>query len=141
MSPRREAKPITLTPSQRDRLEGIWFLYGNHGKKATPGNHSFIQGILEHGADFRPLFTKRTPKSQKPTDECVAAVEKILSDPDGREHTPLSLRTLNLVPSTTLSRPRPSPGEDVKSLLQEIIRRQTAETTNAGSEDETPDAA
>lgn len=141
MAPRREARPVTITPSQRDRLESIWFVYGNHGEKTTPGNHSFIQGILEHGTDFRPLLTKRTPKSQRPTDECVAAVERILSDPDGHDHTPPGLRALRLVPPANPPRPRPSPGPDVKALLKEITRRQTAGVASAGGEDGTPDAA
>lgn len=60
----RKATPVTLTPEQRERLERLWFHYGNYGPRTTPGNHQFIQGLLEHGVDVRPLFTKRTPKSE-----------------------------------------------------------------------------
>jgi hypothetical protein len=78
MAKRRQATPVTLTDSQRDRLERLWFYYGNYGPQATPGNHQFIQGLLEHGLDLRPLQTKRTPRSERPTLECEAAVEAVL---------------------------------------------------------------
>ena len=78
MAKRRKAEPVTLSDGQRDRLERLWFYYGNYGPKATPGNHQFIQGLLEHGLDLRPLQTKRTPKSELPTPECERAVDAIL---------------------------------------------------------------
>ena len=71
----RKATPVTLTDSQRERLERLWFVYGNYGPKTTPGNHSFIQGLLEHGKDMRPL---RLP-GYKPTAECEAAVDAVLA--------------------------------------------------------------
>src|SRR5215218_7727145 len=79
MARRREAAHVTLTETQRERLERLWFYYGNYGPQATPGNHQFIQGLLEHGLDLRPLQTKRTPKSERPTLECEAAVEAVLA--------------------------------------------------------------
>jgi hypothetical protein len=42
----RKAADVTLTRRQRERLERLWFYYGNNGPKTTPGNHGFIQGIL-----------------------------------------------------------------------------------------------
>lgn len=63
---------------ERDQLERLWFYYGNYGPKTTPGNHSFIQRLLENGIDERPLYTKRTPKSEIPTPECEAAVDDVL---------------------------------------------------------------
>lgn len=69
MAKRREAAPAALTDEQRERLERLWFYYGNYGLKTTPGNHQFIQGLPEHGLDLRPLQTKRTPKSEKSTPE------------------------------------------------------------------------
>src|SRR5215211_4799027 len=83
MAQRRKASPVTLTHYQRERLERLWFYYGNYGPKTTPGNHQFIQVLLEHGLDLRPLQTKRTPKRDTPTAECVAAVETVLSANDG----------------------------------------------------------
>jgi hypothetical protein len=79
MTKRRKVKSVSLTPEQRDRLERLWFYYGNYGPKTTPGNHSFIQRLLENGIDERSLHNKRTPKSEIPTPECERAVEAILS--------------------------------------------------------------
>lgn len=78
MPKRKKVILVTLTDEQRDRLERLWFYYGNYGPKTTSGNHSFIQRLLENGYDERPLYNKRTPKSEMPTSECVAAVEMIL---------------------------------------------------------------
>ncbi len=71
--------PVTLTDEQRQRLERLWFYYGNYGPQTTPGNHQFIQRILEQGIDIRPLITKRSRKSEIPTPECEAAVERVLA--------------------------------------------------------------
>jgi hypothetical protein len=79
MAKRRKVIPVTLTTEQRERLERLWFYFGNYGEKATPGNHSFIQRLLENGYDERPLITKRTARSEIPTPECVMAVELILA--------------------------------------------------------------
>jgi hypothetical protein len=79
MVKRRQASPIKISSEQRKRLEWLWFHSGNYGPKSTPGNHRFIQRILENGIDERSLYTKRTPKLEIPTAECEAAVEAILS--------------------------------------------------------------
>jgi hypothetical protein len=76
---RRKAVPVTLTAYQREQLERLWFYYGNYGPETTPGNHSFIQRLLENGVDERPLHTRRTPKSERPMPECEAAVEAVLA--------------------------------------------------------------
>ena len=73
MTAKSQAKEVRLTDSQRERLENLWFVYGNHGPKATPGNHTFIQGFLEHAQDLRDL------RGWKPTAECVAAVDAVLA--------------------------------------------------------------
>ena len=73
---RLEVKKVGVTDGQRRALERLWFIYGNHGPKTTPGNHQFIQGFLERGQDERD-FNKVTP-------ECLAAVDEVLavaSDP------------------------------------------------------------
>jgi hypothetical protein len=88
------ATPITLTEWQRDRLEHLWFVYGNHGPKTTPGNHQFIQRLLENGLDLRPLQTKRTAKREVPTAECVEAVEKVLTSEEGEGEGAARLRLL-----------------------------------------------
>jgi hypothetical protein len=78
MAKRRKVTPVTLTAEQREKLERLWFYYGNYGPKTTPGNHSFIQRLLENGIDERSLYNKRTPKSEIPTPECEAAVKAVL---------------------------------------------------------------
>src|SRR5437588_7118421 len=83
MAKRRKAEPVILSDGQRERLERLWFYYGNYGPKTSPGNHQFIQGLLEHGLDLRPLQTKRTPKSERPTEECERAVEAVLAAGEG----------------------------------------------------------
>ncbi len=75
MARRKDAIPVALTKEQRRKLESLWFYYGNYGPKTTPGNHGFIQGLLEHGKDMRPL---RLP-GYKPTPECEAAVDAVLA--------------------------------------------------------------
>ncbi len=67
---RAERKKVTLSEGQRARLEDLWFVYGNHGPKATMENHGFIQGFLERDADERDFY--------RPTRECLAAVDDAL---------------------------------------------------------------
>jgi hypothetical protein len=75
MARKRDAIPVVLTQEQRRKLERLWFHYGNYGPQTTPGNHIFIQGLLEHGKDVRPLRLK----GYKPTAECEAAVDAVLA--------------------------------------------------------------
>ncbi len=72
---RAERKPIELTGAQRARLEDLWFVYGNHGPKATMENHGFIQGFRARDSDERDFY--------RPTAECLAAVDAVLAG--GRE--------------------------------------------------------
>jgi inorganic pyrophosphatase len=62
-------KKVVLTDGQRARLENLWFVYGNHGPKATMENHGFIQGFLERDSDERDFY--------EPTPECLAAVDAL----------------------------------------------------------------
>ena len=73
MAARRQAEEVLLTHTQRERLERLWFVYGNHGPKRTPGNHTFTQGFLEHGQDLRHL------RGWRPTAECERAVDAVLA--------------------------------------------------------------
>ncbi len=68
-------KTVELTDEQRQRLENLWFVYGNHGPKTTMENHGFIQGFLERDADERDFY--------KPTAECLAAVDAVLGPGHG----------------------------------------------------------
>jgi hypothetical protein len=81
MSLRMTAPMICIShlPLSRSPLAQAWFYFGNYGPKTTPGNHSFIQRLIENGIDERSLHNKRTPKSEIPTPECERAVEAILS--------------------------------------------------------------
>lgn len=132
----RAATPVTLTDAQRERLENQWFVYGNHGPKTTPGNHTFIQTILEHGLDIRPLRTTRTRKSEIPTPECEAAVDIILRQP----HITHKRSTLRLVTTPAATRPRLTPDPDVTSMLDGMRRRHCGRLTH-DLQDDTPDAA
>lgn len=62
---------MKLTSDKYRRLHDLWFVYGNNGKHHTLANHKWIQHLLQ-GNDYRDFY--------KPTPECVAAVERILSD-------------------------------------------------------------
>jgi len=98
MVKRRVATPVTLTDAQRERLERLWFVYGNYGPKTTPGNHQFIQGLLEHGLDMRPLQTKRTAKKDRPTEECEVTVEAGLASPEDADEGAARPALLRLCP-------------------------------------------
>lgn len=63
-------KKVELSPEQKEKLEKLWFIFGNHGPKTTMSNHRFIQCLLEDSKDYRKFF--------KPTKECLAEVDKIL---------------------------------------------------------------
>lgn len=143
MAQRRIAKSVTLTPDERDKLERLWFHYGNYGPKTTRGNHSFIQGILENGLDHRPLITKRTPKSEIPTPECEAAVDRVLKREDtskiGDDHA--ARRSLHLVLQTSIERPRTEHSPELKETLDDLNRRYKVRRESLSGEDETPDAA
>jgi hypothetical protein len=124
MTKSRKATPATLTEWQRGRLERLWFVFGNHGPKTTPGNHQFIQGLLEHGLDLRPLHTKRTPKSERPTPECEQAVEAVLeADGDGGGGVDVRYNLLRLVSSSGGERKSPTPDPELKELLDDIRLR------------------
>ena len=133
---------MTLTPEQRQRLERLWFIYGNYGPKTTPGNHGFIQGLLEQGLDLRPLITKRSRKSEVPTPECEAAVDEVLAqrisaaENGGRG----GLGVLRVVDGPTEA-PRTPPDPEWEATLDNMKRRLPRAAKRAGGEGETPDAA
>jgi hypothetical protein len=132
MAKRRIATRVALTDVQRDRLECLWFVYGNYGPKATPGNHQFIQGLLEHGLDLRPLQTKRTAKRDKPTEECESAVEAVLASTDGGEEGDRRSALLRLVPLPAGERNTVTPDPEMKRMLDEMRRRLPANRSRGG---------
>ena len=139
MAKSRQPAPVALTEWQRERLERLWFVYGNYGSKTTPGNHQFIQGLLEHGIDIRPLQTKRTAKRDVPTAECVSAVEAVLAREDGGEGA-AGVRLLQLVPPRDDDRgPEADPDQELRALLREMRGRmealREADAPDAGGKD------
>lgn len=142
MAERRKAASVTLTEIQRERLERLWFYYGNYGPATTPGNHQFIQGLLEHGLDLRPLQTKRTPKCEKPTEECERAVEAVLATGGGRTGEAGDVRSvLRLVPSPESGRKPTAPDHELRELLDDIRRRHVARRVHGGRRSGGEDAA
>lgn len=141
MAKRSKAAPVALTDKQRERLERLWFYYGNYGPRTTPGNHQFIQGILEHGLDMRPLQTKRTPKSERPTPECESAVEAVLAASGDADEGASLPAFLKLVPSPGGERKPVAPDPELKSLLDEMRRRQTSGRDRGGLDAGGKDAA
>ncbi len=139
MAKRRAAIQVAVTDAQRERLERLWFIYGNHGPKTTTGNHQFIQGLLEHGLDLRPLQTKRTAKRDIPTDECVAAVEAVMSSGDDEGEGGARLGPLRLVSSPGNALKTGTPDPELKMMLDEMQRRISANldrgVTDAGGKD------
>ena len=141
MAKRRSAAPVTLTGPQRERLEHLWFVYGNHGPKTTPGNHQFIQCLLEHGIDLRPLQTKRTAKRDVPTAECVAAVEKVLSAEAGEDVEATRFWPLRLVPHPPAERQPLTPDPELKLMSDEMRRRLSSNVGGVGVDAGGKDAA
>ena len=141
MAKSRQAAPVTLTALQRERLERLWFVFGNYGSKTTPGNHQFIQGLLEHGIDIRPLQTKRTAKRDVPTEECVAAVEKVLTSEGGGDEDAACFGLLRLVPPSTGGRQPLRPDPELKMLIDEMRRRRPADADRGGLDAGGKDAA
>jgi hypothetical protein len=142
MAKRRKVTPVTLTAEQRDRLERLWFYYGNYGPKTTPGNHSFIQRLLENGYDERSLYNKRTPKSELPTPECVRAVETILSMRRELESPDERIRASGLRVVSNVEEHRPLNGDlEMKAILEDMKRRYLVMHARLENESDTPDAA
>jgi hypothetical protein len=142
MAKRRKVKAVTLTAEQRDRLERLWFYYGNYGPKTTPGNHSFIQRLLENGIDERSLYNKRTPKSEIPTPECERAVETILSMRSELESSGERIRASGLrVVSNAEENQPPNVDTEMKAILEDMKRRYRVMHARMENESDTPDAA
>ena len=74
---RAEPRRVELTGGQRARLEALWFVYGNHGPKATMENHGFIQGFLERDAETARLLAARDADEAHPLRTEEEAVEVV----------------------------------------------------------------
>jgi uncharacterized protein (DUF3820 family) len=83
-------KMIQLTDEQRNKLNKLWFIYGNNGKKHSHSNHRFIQNILSRGEDDRKFYldginnmrekgySEDKIQADALTQECINAVDEIL---------------------------------------------------------------
>lgn len=143
MAPRRKVIPVKLTGEQRERLERLWFIYGNHGPKTTPGNHAFIQGLLEQGEDIRPL----RQRGYIPTEECEQAVDAILSgqkeirkeNSDSRKE-----RRFNLISAPArqnVIRIHPEKENELKELINSLQGGRNHSRAKADDEGNLPPAA
>jgi hypothetical protein len=142
MTKRRKVKSVTLTAAERDRLERLWFYYGNYGPKTTPANHSFIQRLLENGIDERSLYNKRTPKSEIPTPECERAVEAILSMKSNLESPDERIRASGLRVVSNAEEHEPLTADpEVKTILNDMKRRYREMHARLENESDTSDAA
>jgi hypothetical protein len=142
MAKRRKVTPVSLTAEQRERLEKLWFYFGNYGPKTTSGNHSFIQRLLENGIDERSTHTKRTPKSELPTHECEVAVEAVLAMQrvtgcGGERNGAGSLRLI----SNSKERGRADGDPELKAVIEEMKRRSGTLGVRLDGDDDTPAAA
>lgn len=106
-----------------------------------PGNHQFIQGLLEHGLDLRPLQTKRTAKRDVPTAECVSAVEAILASSEDDEGQALRFGHLMLVPPPVAERRKETHDLELKRMLDEMRRRLPVTRNGGGADADGQDAA
>jgi hypothetical protein len=142
MATRRKVKSVKITPEQRDRLERLWFYYGNYGPKTTPGNHSFIQRLLENGIDERSLHNKRTPKSEIPTPECERAVEAVLSMRSELESPDERIRASRLRVVSNAEEQKPlHVDSEMEAILEDMKRRYRVMHARPDGESDTPDAA
>jgi hypothetical protein len=142
MAKRRKVTPVTLTAEQRERLERLWFYYGNYGPEATSGNHSFIQRLLENGYDERPLYNKRTPKSEMPTPECEAAVEAILAKGSESNSVDDRIKASGLRVISNAEERKPLDADpELKAILDDMRRRYNVQRARLNDVDDTPDAA
>jgi hypothetical protein len=142
MAKRRKVTTVSLTAEQRERLEKLWFYFGNYGPETTSGNHSFIQRLLENGIDERSLRTKRTPKSELPTHECEVAVEAVLAmqhsaGSGGERNGASSLRLI----SRSEERGRADGDPKLKTVIEEMKRRSSILGVRLDGDDDPPAAA
>lgn len=143
MAERRKVIPVTLTHDQREKLERLWFIYGNHGPKMTKGNHSFIQGLLERGEDERPL----KQRGYVPTAECERAVERVLSgdqEPEEEDSPAERPRRFRLIPTRAAEdSPKLSPekGSELRELITSLQEGGGRGDVKTDAEGEMPPAA
>jgi hypothetical protein len=79
---------MIITEEKIKKLTELWFVYGNHGKLKTMGNHRFIQDLLslrvgdDATQQFKKdskIFKKSQIKGWELTNECIEKVKEILT--------------------------------------------------------------
>jgi hypothetical protein len=95
---------------------------------------------LEHGLDLRPLQTKRTAKRDRPTEECEAVVEAVLSS-DGGNGAAERSAPLRLVPSPDAGRKSVTTDPELKRMLDELRWRLPVGRDRGGLDSGGKDAA
>ena len=143
MAQRRKVIPVTLTNYQREKLERLWFIFGNYGPQMTRGNHSFIQGLLERGQDERPL----KQRGYVPTEECEQAVDKVLSgdrEPEEEDSPAERLRRFRLISGPGVPDPvklSPEKEGELKELIKSLQEEGGRGDAKTDAEGEMPPAA
>ena len=89
---------------------------------------------MEHSLDLRPLQTKRTAKRDIPTEECVAAVEAVLSSTGGGDQEATRSVLLRLIPTPVAERKKQTHDPELKKILDEMRRRLSAGHDHGGKD-------
>jgi hypothetical protein len=87
------------------------------------------------------MQTKRTAKRDIPTEECVAAVEKVLASASGDEEDAARFRHPRLFPSPAGGRRPLTPDPEPKRMIDEMRRRFPSKQGGGGMDAGGKDAA
>lgn len=83
-------KDFILTEERWEQLHDLWFVFGNHGKKHSHGNHRLIQDLVEKRkigdnvekqlTDDFEIYSReaRIPSYKPATTECYDKIKEIL---------------------------------------------------------------
>ena len=67
------------TSKQLIKLRGMWFVYGNNGKKCTNGNHKMLQRLVEEERDSLEILEQSIKFYDDITAECFYETFKTLT--------------------------------------------------------------
>jgi hypothetical protein len=86
-------------------------------------------------------MTKRTPKRDRPTEECEAAVDAVLASCEETEEGSARRVPLRLVPSPGGGRKAEAPDPELKRMLEEMRQRLSAGSDGGAINPDGKDAA
>ncbi len=66
------------TSKQLLKIREMWFVYGNHGKKFTNGNHKMLQRLVEQERDSLEILEESIRFYDDITNECFYETFKTL---------------------------------------------------------------